>query len=511
MKNTIKSSKKDDLELFYIGQIDENFIFKNYKELLENSKNFLENLKSAFCFVLKLGDDEYFAARSLFNPAEIFCYFDGRKFSFNFSQDELLKSIKKELDLSALSEYLSFCRSHKSFFKNVFFCEAGSFLHYKNKQLKIEVFDDLKGLCANFLSKEEIEQKILNTLSFEIKQNLHKNPACLLSGGLDSSVLCALFQKTKKQKIAAFNLGFKDALHYDESAFARLSADFIGCDLQRVNITRNDFISEFESLFDYACEPLADSATLALKFLSKKIKEFGYECAFSAEGSDECFLGYDLYFRVLEFYKYDIPPAKYPQISKDSEYLRRKAKNLPIYGGFCEVFTAFQKELLFKNSPQFTLFEPIKKYENSYENFSQMRFMDLKIASNSTILKKLSMMDIELFTPFLSLAKFALKIPNPSPNNEPKELLKNLAKKQKLLPNEIIFRKKKGLSTPFLEWILKDCSASKEILKCNEILNFTLFDEDFVFKLEQKARRGRFKQHLWTLLVFSKWLQKHFG
>lgn len=511
MKNTIKSSKKDDLELFYTGQIKPDFIFANYKELLENSKDFLKNSKSPFCFALKISNDEYFIARSLFNPIEIFCYFDGEKFSFSFSQDELLKSVKKELDLDALSEYLSFCRSSKSFFKNVFFCEAGSFLHYKNKQLKIEPFDDLKGFCSDDLSSEEIEQKILNTLNSQIEQNTHKNPACLLSGGLDSSLLCALFQKQKNQKIKAFNLAFKDEPHYDESAFASLAADFIGCDLQRVNITQNDFLQEFENLFDYSLEPLADSATLALKFLSKKIKDFGYDFAFSAEGGDECFLGYDLYFRVLEFYKYDIPRAKYPQISKDSEYLRRKAKNLPIYGGFCEVFTAFQKELLFKNSPQFAAFEPIKKYENSYENFTGMRFMDFRIASNSTILKKLSMMDIRLFTPFLSLAKFSLKIPNPSPNNQPKELLKNLAKKHNLLPENIIYRKKKGLSTPFLEWILKDFCASKEILKCNEIVNFRLFDEDFVCELERKARRGRFKQHLWTLLIFSKWLQKHFG
>lgn len=510
MKNTIKSSKKDHLELFYTGQIDPDFIFKNSKELLKKPKEFLKNLKFPFCFVLR-ADDEYFIARSLFNPIEIFSYFDGQKFSFDFSQDELLKSVKKELNLDALSEYLSFCRSSKSFFKNVFFCEAGSFLHYKNKQLKIEIFDDLKGICPDNLNKEEIEQKILNTLNSQIEQNLDKNPACLLSGGLDSSLLCALFQRMKNQKVVAFNLAFKDEAHYDESAFASLVADFIGCDLRTINITQNDFIGEFESLFDYASEPLADSAVLALKFLSKKIKEDGLEHAFSAEGGDECFLGYDLYFRVLEFYKYDIPRAKYPQISKDSEYLRRKAKNLPIYGGFCEVFTAFQKELLFKNSPQFALFEPIKKYENSYENFSQMRFMDFKIASNSTILKKLSMMDISLFTPFLSLAKFALSISNPSPNKEPKELLKNLAKEQKLLPENIIYRKKKGLSTPFLEWILKDLCVSKEILKCNEILSFRLFDEDFVFELERKARRGRFKQHLWTLLIFSKWLQKHFG
>ena len=48
-------------------------------------------------------------------------------------------------------------------------------------------------------------------------------------------------------------------------------------------------------------------------------------------------------------------------------------------------------------------------------------------------------------------------------------------------------------------------------LLTNKILGFSLFSEVFVRELERKARRGRFKQHLWSLLCFSRWLGKHFG
>ena len=142
-----------------------------------------------------------------------------------------------------------------------------------------------------------------------------------------------------------------------------------------------------------------------------------------------------------------------------------------------------------------------------------MRYMDFRIASEGIVARKLGAMSdlVEIKTPFFALAKLALSLENPSPNYKPKELLKSIAKEQGLLSDEIIYRKKKGLSTPFLEWVLKEMDASSEILKANKILGFTLFSEVFVRELERKARRGRFKQHLWSLLCFARWLGKHFG
>ena len=186
---------------------------------------------------------------------------------------------------------------------------------------------------------------------------------------------------------------------------------------------------------------------------------------------------------------------------------------MPIYGGFCEVFTRHQKELLFADCKDFSIDEPILAYQNNYKELRQMRYTDFRIASEGIVARKLGAMSdlVEIKTPFFALAKLALSLENPSPNYKPKELLKSIAKEQGLLSDEIIYRKKKGLSTPFLEWVLKDLDASSEILKANKILGFTLFSEVFVRELERKARRGRFKQHLWSLLCFARWLDKHFG
>lgn len=484
---------------------DENI--KIDSRILEFPLEFLKNIKANFAFIYK-ENDEIICARSLFSANSIYYFFDGKNFEASLDKKELLSRHKKELDLSALSEYLSFMSAKKSFFKNIFELKNGEFLRYKNGVLKKEFFDSLLGIPV--LDCADLESRILDILNEQISKNLAFNPCALLSGGLDSSLLCALFARLKNEKIQTFNIAFLDEPHYDESAFAKTSAKFIGAKYESLNLSKNDFLDIFYHLNDFCDEPLADSATIALRFLSQKIAEFGYKTAFSAEGADECFLGYDLYFRVLEFYENNIPSAKYPQISKDSEYLRRKALGLPIYGAFCEVFTHYQKELLLGNS---SFDECILPYQNDYKDLCQMRYMDLSIATQGMVFKKLNYMSdlLSIKTPFLALAKLALSIENPSPNGIPKELLKNIAKKQKLLPDEIIYRKKKGLSTPFLEWILKEMDVSKEILKANEILKFPLFSEVFVRELERKAKRGRFKQHLWSLLCFARWLEHHFN
>ena len=504
-----------NLEFPSVGILEflENLEFLGEKSIEKN----LANLQKTFiAHNAKTG--EYFAARALFCHKGIYYFFDGQEFDgkkFKISKDknELLKSIKKELDLSALSEYLSFMSAKKSFFKSVFELRAGEYLCYKNGKLKKGVFDSLKGvgiLDCDEKNLEFLKSRILSTLEKQISLYHSQNPCALLSGGLDSSLLTALFARQSKQKVQAFNLAFLDAPHYDESEFARAAADFIDCRLYSVNLGKKDFLDTFYAS-DFNAEPLADSASIALRFLCEKIASHGHSVAFSAEGADECFLGYDLYFRVLEFYRCDM--ARYPLISKDSEYLRRKALGLPIYGGFCEVFTRYQKELLFADCKDFSIDEPILAYQNNYKELRQMRYMDFRIASEGIVAKKLGAMSdlVEIKTPFFALAKLALSLENPSPNYKPKELLKSIAKEQGLLSDEIIYRKKKGLSTPFLEWVLKEMDASSEILKANKILGFTLFSEVFVRELERKARRGRFKQHLWSLLCFSRWLGKHFG
>ena len=137
--------------------------------------------------------------------------------------------------------------------------------------------------------------------------------------------------------------------------------------------------------------------------------------------------------------------------------------------------------------------------------------IDLKLFVGEHFLAKLDRVSmahtIEARTPFLdhTLAETAFSIDPLLRIGEggTKNLLKKVA--VKYLGDDIIRRKKKGFSNPYMEWLI----ASGKITLIKEVNEKTgLFHAEMVDKYIEMARRGRFKQHVWGLYVLSHWIKK---
>ena len=76
------------------------------------------------------------------------------------------------------------------------------------------------------------------------------------------------------------------------------------------------------------------------------------------------------------------------------------------------------------------------------------------------------------------------------------------------LPKEIVYRKKKGFSSPFIEWLYSE--YDKKILEILDEVNkeIDIFNMDFIKFLYNKAKEKRYKQHIWQLFLFAKWFKK---
>ena len=115
--------------------------------------------------------------------------------------------------------------------------------------------------------------------------------ACL-SGGVDSSLVCALLN-TLGYGFESFTIGFKE-IQFDESHFAKRVAECLGiknhcfiCDLNEAK----ELIAEIPFVYD---EPFGDSSAIPTLLLAKKIAQT-HRVALSADGGDELMLGYDRY------------------------------------------------------------------------------------------------------------------------------------------------------------------------------------------------------------------------
>ncbi|MBF0560079.1 MAG: asparagine synthase C-terminal domain-containing protein, partial [Nitrospirae bacterium] len=124
----------------------------------------------------------------------------------------------------------------------------------------------------------------------------------LLSGGIDSSLISAMYSRQRSSPIHTFSIGYNAYKQYDELAYAQQAAEHIHSIHHTRTVSREDFLNAFEMVTYYLDEPLNDSACVPTYLLSKLVKENGIKVILTGEGSDEAFLGYHLYFEMSRFY-----------------------------------------------------------------------------------------------------------------------------------------------------------------------------------------------------------------
>lgn len=148
---------------------------------------------------------------------------------------------------------------------------------------------------------DEACYSIRNALTSSVyKRMMTQRPvACLLSGGLDSSLIAALVQKECKLRklpsIKTFSIGFQNS---DDLKYAKLVADYIGSDHTEIIMTPDDFFSAIPNVIKdiESYDITTVRASVGNWLVAKEIRrQTDCKVIFNGDGSDEVFGGY-LYF-----------------------------------------------------------------------------------------------------------------------------------------------------------------------------------------------------------------------
>jgi len=116
-----------------------------------------------------------------------------------------------------------------------------------------------------------------------------------LSGGLDSSVVCALMARKAPDRVHTFCMGFEER-GFDERRHARAVAEHLGTD-HRELVVRGDALRELSRILWHLDEPVADAAAIPTYRMARATKEHA-TVVLTGEGADELFAGYP-YHRFL--------------------------------------------------------------------------------------------------------------------------------------------------------------------------------------------------------------------
>lgn len=378
---------------------------------------------------------------------------------------------------------------------------------------------------ARLNNETQLIEELLETLGRATRRRLVADVplGVFLSGGLDSSTIAALAVRDLfKGKLQTFTIGFKEPT-FDESAFAARVADFFQTDHHTDTLSLDAAMAALPQIFDRLDEPQGDSSLLPTWLLCRFART-QVTVALSGDGGDELFAGYDPFraLRLASLYEKTVPrpvhralrllaarlPVSHKNISLDFK-IKRTLRGLdhppklwnPVWLGALE-----PADLARVTQSRFSIEEIYSEAIEAWESCAASDRVDrtlqfyTEIYLQDGILAKAdraSMMNsLEVRSPFLDIevANFARRLPHGFKlrGNTTKYLLKRAA--EKILPADIVHRKKKGFGTPVGAWLRTGRLApepSSDLLR--EHLDAHL------------AGRSDERLHLWCEYVWQQW------
>lgn len=160
---------------------------------------------------------------------------------------------------------------------------------HKYDDLKLDI-DEFKGSEqeAIEITREKLKESVRLRLQSDVEVGVY------LSGGLDSSITSLLAKQLNSQPVRSFSVAFSDE-NFDESQFQEDASKFIGTRHTSLKVSHEDIARDFPHAVYHAEVPLFRTALVPLYTLSKLVREHGIKVVLTGEGSDETFLGYDIF------------------------------------------------------------------------------------------------------------------------------------------------------------------------------------------------------------------------
>jgi asparagine synthase (glutamine-hydrolysing) len=392
-------------------------------------------------------------------------------------------------------------------------------------------------------SAEDIEQELAERLDDAVRARLISDVplGAFLSGGVDSSAVVALMARHSPKPVQTFSIGFDDQA-YNELPVARKVAKRYGTDHHEL-VVHPDAVDLLPRLVWHYNEPFADSSALPTFYVSRFAREH-VTVALSGDGGDESFAGYDNYGVVNAWGRADRIPAG-PRKALGSgvaglldrlpydNRVARISRGWSMLGGSlpdrfrlqstvfkpqekAAAYTSEFRSLIESSAPP--AFTPASlPWSEEVDPFDWMMWHDQHFYLPDCLMVKTDVASmansLEVRCPLLDhpLVEFAASIPSGLKRDEHGSKLIFKRALARLLPQEVLAKRKTGFGVPLRTWFAGPLSGFlRDTLLDGRTGRRNLFDPAFLRKLVEDQTSGRrdWSQRLWALLFLELWFRQ---
>ena len=459
----------------FYTQTDSEVLIHGYEQWGEDM---LDKLRGMFAFVIfNKNTNEVFGARDFFGIKPLYYAKMGETLMWGSEIKSFLDHphFKKELNTDVLETYLTFQYSPttETFFKNVYKLPAAHCFTYKNGEMNVRRYWEVKFHADNGPSLEDWVNRISDTFknSVEVHKFADVEVGSFLSSGVDSSYVAAVANVDK-----TFTVGFGEDEKYNEIGYAKEFSKYINKENFSKVISPEEYWNSLSKIQYHMDEPLADPAAVALFFVcqiaSEKVK-----AVLSGEGADEIFGGYNIYHNpadMASYFKIPRPIRKAVGAVADKlphkhgiNYLIRGSKDLDErFIGNAYIFSEKERKDILSiktNAPDaMAITKPFYDKVRDQDQVTQMQYIDLHLWMTGDILLKADKMSmahsLELRVPFLDrkVMELAEQIPVKDRVTETETKYAMRLAALQACPPQTAKKKKLGFPVPIRVWLKED-------------------------------------------------------
>ena len=466
---------------------------------------------------------------------------DGICFGSEIKPILVADQLKPKMDVLALRDLFTFgfVRGPRTLFSGIHQLLPGNYLLCQEGNVSIKRYWRVsfphRDVKTSGMNAEDWVEALFEKLQESVRIHLRSDVpfAAWLSSGIDSSSIVGLISRLTGKTLQTYSLAFENP-KFDEVSGQKTLNCFP--EYQLVNDTVVCRTKDFE-LFPRAlwhCENISATGIEILQMLLSQSTARRFKVVVTGEGSDEAFGGYgwvraDKLLRPLAGLPLSlrrlmllgpVSPFFWPGASRI--LLAPKEMNLTRYqnmigprqpGRMENLFSADLKSQLMEAGNSAPPFTPPSDF-HKWHPFSQLQYYELTVRLPSYITHHLDHTtmahSLEARVPFLDheFIEFCARIP-------PALKMKRLQEKyvlrwaaRKLLPKQIVWRKKRGLRAPYDQWLrekLPDFAA--EMLSEANLTQKGYFHPPAVHHLLKRHRAGENDcgAHLLGILAIQLW------